>query len=158
MITDVTGFITCGCAATASRCPAGLVHDIDRRPVGRSALDSRARSGRAEPRDAMPHQSSFRWVRVTDRGADPVERLVRPGSPRSGGKWAPGMSWAGHSQVTSEGEKTVRVIETGEAPAHTGPVPQAVEAGGWIFVSALFGADPRTGAIPADARIEAELL
>jgi len=68
------------------------------------------------------------------------------------------MSWAGHPQVTSEGEKTVRVIETGEAPAHTGPVPQAVEAGGWIFVSALFGADPRTGAIPADARIEAELL
>jgi 2-iminobutanoate/2-iminopropanoate deaminase len=52
----------------------------------------------------------------------------------------------------------VRVIETEEAPSHTGPVPQAVEAGGWIFVSALFGADPRTHAIPADARGEAEQL
>jgi 2-iminobutanoate/2-iminopropanoate deaminase len=52
----------------------------------------------------------------------------------------------------------VRVIKTGEAPAHTGPVPQAVEAGGWIFVSALFGADPKTHAIPADARGEAEQL
>jgi 2-iminobutanoate/2-iminopropanoate deaminase len=52
----------------------------------------------------------------------------------------------------------VRVIETEEAPPHTGPVPQAVEAGGWIFVSALFGADPRTHAIPADARGEAEQL
>jgi 2-iminobutanoate/2-iminopropanoate deaminase len=52
----------------------------------------------------------------------------------------------------------VRVIETEEAPAHTGPVPQAVEAGGWIFVSALFGADPRTHAMPADARGEAEQL
>jgi 2-iminobutanoate/2-iminopropanoate deaminase len=52
----------------------------------------------------------------------------------------------------------VRVIETGDAPAHTGPVPQAVEAGGWIFVSALFGADPHTHAIPADAREEAEQL
>jgi 2-iminobutanoate/2-iminopropanoate deaminase len=33
-----------------------------------------------------------------------------------------------------------------------------VEAGGWIFVSALFGADPQTQAIPADARAEARQL
>jgi hypothetical protein len=39
-------------------------------------------------------------------------------------------------------ETTMRVIETDEAPSHTGPVLQAVEAGGWIYVSALFGADP----------------
>jgi 2-iminobutanoate/2-iminopropanoate deaminase len=52
----------------------------------------------------------------------------------------------------------VRVIETSAAPAHTGPVPQAVEASGWIYVSALFGADPATHAIPADARDEAEQL
>lgn len=52
----------------------------------------------------------------------------------------------------------MRVIETREASSHTGPVPQAVEAGGWIFVSALFGADPRTHAVPAEARGEAEQL
>jgi 2-iminobutanoate/2-iminopropanoate deaminase len=52
----------------------------------------------------------------------------------------------------------VRLIETAEAPTHTGPVPQAVEAGRWIYVSALFGADPTTHAIPADARQEAEQL
>ena len=52
----------------------------------------------------------------------------------------------------------MRVIETSAAPAHTGPVPQAVEAGGWIYVSALFGADPTTHAIPADARDEAKQL
>src|SRR4051794_26797271 len=50
----------------------------------------------------------------------------------------------------------VNVIETADAPSHTGPVPQAVEAGGWIYVSALFGADPKTHEIPADARGEAE--
>ena len=50
------------------------------------------------------------------------------------------------------------VIETADAPSHTGPVPQAVAAGGWIYVSALFGADPATHAIPADARAEAERL
>ena len=50
----------------------------------------------------------------------------------------------------------MHVIETAEAPSHTGPVPQAVEAGGWIYVSALFGADPATHAIPAEARDEAE--
>jgi 2-iminobutanoate/2-iminopropanoate deaminase len=52
----------------------------------------------------------------------------------------------------------VRLIETAEAPTHTGPVTQAVEAGGWIYVSALFGADPTTHAIPADARDEAQQL
>jgi 2-iminobutanoate/2-iminopropanoate deaminase len=50
------------------------------------------------------------------------------------------------------------VIHTGDAPAHTGPVPQAVESGGWIYVSALFGAEPKTGRIPDDARAEAEQL
>ncbi len=52
----------------------------------------------------------------------------------------------------------MQVIHTDEAPTHAGPVPQAVEAGGWIYVSALFGADPRERAIPADARAEAEQL
>lgn len=52
----------------------------------------------------------------------------------------------------------MRVIHTDGAPAHTGPVPQAVESGGWIYVSALFGAEPGTGRIPADARAEAEQL
>jgi 2-iminobutanoate/2-iminopropanoate deaminase len=52
----------------------------------------------------------------------------------------------------------VRIIHTDQAPTHVGPVPQAVEAGGWIHVSALFGADARERAIPEDARAEAEQL
>jgi len=52
----------------------------------------------------------------------------------------------------------VKVIHSADAPSHTGPVPQAVEAGGWIYVSALFGADPKTGRIPQDARAEAERM
>jgi 2-iminobutanoate/2-iminopropanoate deaminase len=52
----------------------------------------------------------------------------------------------------------VQVIHTDDAPSHVGPVPQAVEAGGWIYVSALFGADPRERAIPDDPRAEAEQL
>jgi len=52
----------------------------------------------------------------------------------------------------------VRVIHSADAPAHTGPVPQAVEAGGWIYVSALFGAEPQSGVIPDDPRREAEQL
>ena len=52
----------------------------------------------------------------------------------------------------------MRIIETADAPSHTGPVPQAVEAGGWIYVSALFGAEPATHAIPDEARGEAEHL
>ena len=50
------------------------------------------------------------------------------------------------------------IIQTDGAPSHTGPVPQAVEAGGWIHVSALFGADPLHRAIPEDARAEAEQI
>lgn len=52
----------------------------------------------------------------------------------------------------------MEVVHTDEAPSHAGPVPQAVAAGGWIYVSALFGADPTTHAIPDDARAEAERL
>jgi 2-iminobutanoate/2-iminopropanoate deaminase len=50
------------------------------------------------------------------------------------------------------------MIETADAPSHTGPVPQAVEVAGWIYVSALFGADPTTHEIPPGAREEAEQL
>ncbi|MGE3286542.1 MAG: RidA family protein [Pseudonocardia sp.] len=52
----------------------------------------------------------------------------------------------------------MRTVRTDRAPAHSGPVPQAVEAGGWIHVSALFGAVPADHTIPADARAEAEQL
>ncbi len=54
------------------------------------------------------------------------------------------------------GPGPVTVIHTDAAPSHIGPVPQAVEAGGWIYVSALFGADPVDHAIPEDAEAEAE--
>ena len=52
----------------------------------------------------------------------------------------------------------MQVIHTDEAPSRVRPVPQTVEAGGWIHVSALFGADPRERAIPEDARAEAGQL
>ena len=52
----------------------------------------------------------------------------------------------------------MKEIHTDAAPAHTGPVPQAVESGGWIYVSALFGVEPATGRFPDDARGEAEQL
>ena len=52
----------------------------------------------------------------------------------------------------------MQIIHTDDAPSHVGPVPQAVEAGGWIHVSALFGADPKERAIPDDARAQAEQL
>jgi 2-iminobutanoate/2-iminopropanoate deaminase len=50
----------------------------------------------------------------------------------------------------------VNVVHTDAAPGHTGPVPQAVECDGWIFVSATFGADPATGKLPGDAAEEAD--
>jgi 2-iminobutanoate/2-iminopropanoate deaminase len=53
---------------------------------------------------------------------------------------------------------SVRVIGTADAPAHTGPVPQAVESDGWIFVSALFGTHPKTGHVAEDASEEADQL
>jgi len=52
----------------------------------------------------------------------------------------------------------MQVIHTDKAPPHTGPVPQAVEAGGWIFVSALFGADAVDHLIPDDATAEAHVI
>lgn len=42
--------------------------------------------------------------------------------------------------------------------AHQAPIPQAVEIGGLVFSSAIFGADPATGEIPPDADRQAELV
>ena len=52
----------------------------------------------------------------------------------------------------------MRIIHTEQAPSHTGPVPQAVEAGGWIYVSALFGAHPDRHDLPTEAEAEADRL
>lgn len=53
----------------------------------------------------------------------------------------------------------MREIRTSSAPPHVGPVPQAVVAGGWVHVSALFGTDPASGGVlPPDARAEATQL
>lgn len=52
----------------------------------------------------------------------------------------------------------MQVIHTDKAPSHTGPVPQAVEAAGWIYVSALFGADAADHVIPDDAAAEAQVI
>jgi enamine deaminase RidA (YjgF/YER057c/UK114 family) len=40
---------------------------------------------------------------------------------------------------------------------HQNPIPQAVEIGGLVFTSAIFGEDPETGEIPADPARQAEL-
>ena len=50
----------------------------------------------------------------------------------------------------------MRILHTDDAPRHVGPVPQAVEAGGWIHVSALFGARASDHVIPDDAEAEAK--
>ena len=52
----------------------------------------------------------------------------------------------------------MKVIHTDQAPSHTGPVPQAVEAGDWVYVSALFGADPKDHAIPQDVTAESQQI
>src|SRR5262245_9119720 len=52
----------------------------------------------------------------------------------------------------------MKEIHTDRAPGHAGPVPQAVEAGGWVYVSAVLRTDPDSGVLPGDARDEAEQL
>ena len=43
-----------------------------------------------------------------------------------------------------------KVIETKKAPAPIGPYSQAIEAGGFIFVSGQIAISPKTGALVAD--------
>ena len=52
----------------------------------------------------------------------------------------------------------MRVVHTDAAPNHQGPVPQAVVAGGWVHVSALFGATPVDHVLPDQAEAQAEQL
>jgi 2-iminobutanoate/2-iminopropanoate deaminase len=60
--------------------------------------------------------------------------------------------------MTGRPDGGMRIIETPDAPAHRGPVPQAVEVDGWIFVSALFGTRPGTGGVPDEVANEADQL
>jgi 2-iminobutanoate/2-iminopropanoate deaminase len=41
---------------------------------------------------------------------------------------------------------------------HRAPIPQAVELGGFVHSSAIFGQDPATGELPADPARQAELV
>jgi 2-iminobutanoate/2-iminopropanoate deaminase len=41
---------------------------------------------------------------------------------------------------------------------HQNPIPQAVEIGGMVFSSAIFGEDPETGEIPPNPARQAELV
>jgi 2-iminobutanoate/2-iminopropanoate deaminase len=100
------------------------------------------------------------WPRPPTRSRCTTSRACSPGT------WSASAPAASSSSRGSPSESRqparcrdmVRVIHTDRAPTHVGPVPQAVEAGGWVYVSALFGTDPATYAIPADARAEAEQL
>lgn len=49
-----------------------------------------------------------------------------------------------------------RVISTPDGPAAIGPYSQAIEAGGFVFVSGQIPLDPQTGALIPDRAIEAQ--
>ena len=85
-----------------------------------------------------------------------VEDVLGRHLVRFGARQGLTVTWQRDHERPSAGP--VRVIHSDDAPAHSGPVPQAVAAGGWIYVSALFGVDPVTRTLPADARAEAEQL
>ncbi len=51
----------------------------------------------------------------------------------------------------------IKIIQTASAPQAVGPYSQAVEAGGFLFVSGQIPLDPRTGAvIQGDIRMQAK--
>ena len=57
------------------------------------------------------------------------------------------------------GESSPRRRELGvPGIAHQNPIPQAVEIGGLVFTSAIFGEDPETGEIPPDPARQVELV
>jgi 2-iminobutanoate/2-iminopropanoate deaminase len=52
-----------------------------------------------------------------------------------------------------------KIIKTADAPQAIGPYSQAVEAGGFVFVSGQIPIDPRTGeVVKADIRAQARLV
>ena len=107
---------------------------------------------------ATCHPDNIGSARVLEKAGMRFEGRMRD-HLRLRGEWRDSLLYAAvHRDVPEEERTAVRVVETADAPSHTGPVPQAVEAGGWIHVSALFGADPGTHEIPPDARAEAEQL
>ena len=58
--------------------------------------------------------------------------------------------------MDSEGSPRRRVLGV-PGIEHTNPIPQAVEIGGMVFSSAIFGEDPETGELPDDPARQTEL-
>ncbi len=56
--------------------------------------------------------------------------------------------------VSMAGRRVLEVPGIG----HQAPIPQAVELGGLVFSSAVFGQDPATGEIPPEPARQAELV
>lgn len=54
---------------------------------------------------------------------------------------------------------TIKTIKTTDAPQAIGPYSQAVEAGGFVFLSGQIPIDPKTGnVVQADMRVQAKLV
>jgi 2-iminobutanoate/2-iminopropanoate deaminase len=54
---------------------------------------------------------------------------------------------------------TRKIIKTGDAPQAIGPYSQAVEAGGFVFVSGQIPIDPKTGnVVNGDVKIQTNLV
>jgi 2-iminobutanoate/2-iminopropanoate deaminase len=51
-----------------------------------------------------------------------------------------------------------KVIFLGEGHRHSSPIPEAIVAGGFVFLSAVRGVDPSTGKPAADVEKQAQLL
>ena len=128
----------------------------DDRPPGLSRSSADRRRGRSPPHSPAPAVPVQRESRLVIPGSDARNDSVDLTYSTEGSTLGTGRpDW---SALLTELGGNVQVIHTDKAPSHTGPVPQAVEAGGWIYVSALFGADPDSHAIPGDAETEADRL
>ena len=49
-----------------------------------------------------------------------------------------------------------QLIETSDAPAAIGPYSQAIQAGGWTFLSGQIALDPASGALVGEGDVEAQ--
>ena len=72
-------------------------------------------------------------------------------------RWPDDQPFGRSTHVASEQTPKRRILEVAGI-AHQAPIPQAVEIGGLVCSSAIFGADPETGALPLDAGRQTALI
>jgi hypothetical protein len=141
-------------------CSALAVHLLVDDPPHRSGWSEPAGSSGRHPCLRTRRGPLTRWLRLIYNAADEATAATGSSEPMSRSEgFKSGWMLVVHRSGGGLVRRAGGLVSCGsEGHSHSRADAQAVESGGWIYVSALFGPDPKTGRSRDDPSGEAERM